>query len=146
MKPLGSVVNFSPKGSIVIKADITPRIGQVVCDSKGAPLGKIIRITGPVKTPYVLVSPLAKDEMSLFRVGGKKVFIDDSPRQPERREHRARRERPAPSRDANKGGRPQNRSDRPRGGGGFKGRPGAPRRQGQGNKPFKKDKRKRDRR
>ena len=146
MKPLGRVVNFSPKGSIVIRADITPRIGQVVCDSKGTPLGRIIRITGPVESPYILVSPLAKDEMSLFRVGGKKVFVDETSRQPERREYRARREGPPPSSDMRKGGRPQNRPDRPRGGGGFKGRPGAPRRQVQGKKPFNKDKKKRDRR
>ncbi|MGA1792781.1 MAG: Gar1/Naf1 family protein [Thermoplasmatota archaeon] len=146
MKPLGSVVNFSPKGSIVVRADITPRIGQVVCDSKGIPLGKIIRITGPVKNPYVLVSPLAKDEISLFRVGGKKVFVDDAPRPAERREHRVRKDDRGPPRDGKRSGRPQNRPERPRGGQGYKGRSGGQRKPDQGNRSFSRDRRKKDRR
>lgn len=81
MRPLGTVFNFSPKGSIVVKATITPRIGNFVCDNKGRPIGKIVRITGPVKAPYVLVSPMAKDEMSMFRLSGKKVFIDETHQQ-----------------------------------------------------------------
>ncbi|MGA1820459.1 MAG: H/ACA ribonucleoprotein complex subunit GAR1 [Thermoplasmatota archaeon] len=145
MKPLGSVVNFSPKGSIVVKADITPRIGQIVCDSKGTPLGRIIRITGPVESPYVLVSPLAKDEMSLFRVGGKKVFLEDAPRQMERREHRVRKEERGPPVDRKRGGRPQYRPDKPKGGGGYKGRPGGQGKQGQRNRQYSKDRRRKDR-
>lgn len=89
MRPLGKVFNFSPKGSIVVKATMTPRIGNLVCDNKGRPLGKVIRITGPVKAPYVLVSPMAKDEMSMFRLSGKQVFIDDTYHQRPKRDRRS---------------------------------------------------------
>jgi rRNA processing protein Gar1 len=90
------VFNFSPKGSIVVKATMTPRIGNVVCDKMGRPLGKVIRITGPVEAPYVLVTSMAKDEISMFRLSGKQVFIDDTYQQRPARDRRPRAKGPAP--------------------------------------------------
>ncbi|MBN1389365.1 MAG: hypothetical protein JXA22_01860 [Candidatus Thermoplasmatota archaeon] len=109
MRPLGTVVNFSPRGSIIIRSEIAPRIGQVVCDNRGTPLGKVIRITGPVSRPYIMVSALAKDEVQMFRIGGKKVFLDDGPRQPDRRPHRERSEPTRPRSGGNSGERPKGR-------------------------------------
>jgi rRNA processing protein Gar1 len=114
LRPLGKVFNFSPSGAIVVKAGTTPRIGNIICDNKGRPIGKVVRITGPVSEPYVLVTPLAKDEMSMFRLTGKQVFIDDS------NIHRPKRKgRPpssAPRRDrkpfASKSTNPKMRRDR----------------------------------
>jgi rRNA processing protein Gar1 len=102
------VFNFSPKGSIVVKATTTPRIGQIVCDNKGRPLGKVIRITGPVSSPYVLVSSLAKDEISMYRLSGKQVFLDDRSDHSPPRERRTRpvnyqKNRAPPKRDGNRG-------------------------------------------
>jgi rRNA processing protein Gar1 len=96
LRSLGKVVNFSPKGSVVVRAASTPRIGQMVCDNKGRPIGKIIRITGPVGSPYVLISALAKDEISMFRLSGKQLFLDDSSRRPAPRERVARPRGPPP--------------------------------------------------
>jgi rRNA processing protein Gar1 len=100
LRPLGKVFNFSPKGSIVVRATITPRIGNVVCDNKGRPLGKVIRITGPVNSPYVLVTSAAKDEMSMYRLSGKQVFIDDSFQQRPPRERRPQSKGPRSDRKA----------------------------------------------
>lgn len=103
MRPIGKVVNFSPKGSVVVRATMTPRIGQFVVGRKGEPVGKIVRITGPVDSPYVLVQPGVKEDGSLFRLAGKPVFIDD--RQPQRRERRSDDQRGPGRKQERSGGR-----------------------------------------
>ncbi|MGA1873083.1 MAG: H/ACA ribonucleoprotein complex subunit GAR1 [Thermoplasmatota archaeon] len=124
MKVLGSVVNFSPKGSIVIRADITPRIGQTVCDKMGAPVGRIVRITGPVDRPYVMVSGAANEETALFRLRGRKVFLDDSPRHTERRERFRKQSTRTDLPGQRRKGPPAGARDRQRGGGRPKGKGG----------------------
>jgi len=74
MRPLGKVVNFSASGSIVIRSDRAPRIGITVVDRRSNPIGRIVRITGPVKAPYLIVKPHHDAESPLFRMLGKEVY------------------------------------------------------------------------
>ncbi|MGA1866161.1 MAG: H/ACA ribonucleoprotein complex subunit GAR1 [Thermoplasmatota archaeon] len=110
MRQLGTIVNFSPKGSIIIRSEITPIIGQVVCDNRGVPLGRVIRITGPVDRPYIMISPMAKDNVHLFRMGGRQVFLDERSKPLNRKERMEKPEvqRQRSGRDG--GGRPRDRS------------------------------------
>jgi len=111
---LGKVVNFSSSGSIIIRGGMTPRIGQLICGRKGEPIGKVIKVTGPVGSPYVIINPVIKEEASLHRLAGRPVFIDERPppRQDERRSRGGefQRERSGPGRSYHsKGGHPSGR-------------------------------------
>ncbi|MFW3145857.1 MAG: hypothetical protein ACMUIE_03495 [Thermoplasmatota archaeon] len=93
MRPLGKVVNFSPKGSIVVKAVITPSIGQTAADRRGGQIGRIIRITGPVDAPYVMIKPFGSRDGQLQNLGGKELFIAEDEESRSRRNRTGKAER-----------------------------------------------------
>ena len=76
MPVLGSVQNISHRGLLVVKADITPREGAVVLDSSNVELGRVRRVFGPVKSPYVTVKPVQGRERDMLRFLGKRVYIN----------------------------------------------------------------------
>lgn len=57
MKKLGNVKNVIHDGSILLQALGTPVPGTRVCDMRGAEVGKVARVFGPVDAPYVSVKP-----------------------------------------------------------------------------------------
>ncbi|MFQ5831347.1 MAG: Gar1/Naf1 family protein [Candidatus Thorarchaeota archaeon] len=63
MKRLGKVLHVSKRGSLILRTDKTPPIGErsVVMNKQAEKIGTIIDVFGPVKNPYVAVSPLNKD-------------------------------------------------------------------------------------
>ncbi|MBN1540469.1 MAG: hypothetical protein JW939_10020 [Candidatus Thermoplasmatota archaeon] len=88
---------------------------------------------------------MAKDEVQMFRMGGKKVFLDERPKPLIRKERRERPEaqRPAYGRDG--GGRPR---DRPKGSRDFKVRgkaEGKHKKNVRGSAPSPRDRRKKPR-
>lgn len=56
MKLLGKVLHTGTKGPI-LKASITPKVGQPVFNSKGERVGNIYDLFGPVGSPYTIIKP-----------------------------------------------------------------------------------------
>jgi RNA-binding protein len=73
MRKLGVVRNLSYKGDILVKASFAPRMGERVLDASKRPLGRIKRVFGPVKAPYVTVEPVEEPPLGLI---GSDVYIE----------------------------------------------------------------------
>jgi len=114
LKALGKVVNFSLKGTLIIRAEWAPCIGDRIIDRRSRPLGKVIRITGPVSSPYVIVSPSEEARGSLMGLIGSEVFI--LPRASVAERGPARRGGRGPHGPTGNYDRPFRRSDRGRSG------------------------------
>ncbi|MCU0798460.1 MAG: Gar1/Naf1 family protein [Candidatus Thermoplasmatota archaeon] len=80
MEVLGKVVNFSPKGSLVVRASSAPQPGQMVVDRRQRPVGRVVKVTGPVAAPFVIVAPVKDLEGPMNRLLGAEVFLQ--PHQP----------------------------------------------------------------
>ncbi len=80
MKSAGKVVNFSNRGNIILRSKETPKIGDYVKDRRSNTIGKVIRITGPVSFPYVVLSPKVEDPSILKGLLGRELFISEGER------------------------------------------------------------------
>jgi len=58
MKKLGNVQNVIHDGSLLLKACDAPAPGTAVRDARGADVGRVARVFGPVAEPYVSVRPV----------------------------------------------------------------------------------------
>jgi rRNA processing protein Gar1 len=68
LRRIGQVIHISPGGKAIVKAEITPRIGETALDEKNRQVGRIFDIIGPTVSPYVEVSVNIEDSQSI--VGG----------------------------------------------------------------------------
>jgi rRNA processing protein Gar1 len=68
LRIVGQVVHISPGGKAVVKAEMTPRIGEPAFDEKNRRVGKVFDVIGPTVSPYVEVSLSVEDPKSV--VGG----------------------------------------------------------------------------
>ena len=119
MRSIGKVVNFSSSGSIVVKGTVAPRIGSIAVDKRSTPVGKVVRITGPVDGPYLIMKPLGDYPGGLMRLLGHPVYLGQEPQRRHREGgRRPQRAGPRPGR-----GRPETRGGRGRSGGEGKGDP-----------------------
>jgi RNA-binding protein len=75
MKKLGVVHNLSYKGDILVKASFAPRTGDKVLDASKRPLGRVKRVFGPVRSPYVTVETAQDPTLGLI---GSDVYIEVS--------------------------------------------------------------------
>lgn len=73
MKLLGVVQDISHDGRLIVKARFAPRNGAVVRDNLKGNMGRVARVFGPVRSPYVAIQP-AKD-MKTIAVLGKEVYV-----------------------------------------------------------------------
>jgi len=76
LRRIGQVIHISPGGKAIVKAEITPRIGETALDEKNRQVGRIFDIIGPTVSPYVEVSVNIEDSQSI--VGGF-LYIPSSP-------------------------------------------------------------------
>jgi rRNA processing protein Gar1 len=123
IRPAGRIVNFSNKGNIILRSESPPRLGDLIVDKRSNSIGKVIRITGPVSSPYVILSSKVEDQSMLRGLLGKEVFISDRQfkgRTSSRKRHEASRKQPGRGRieRRNQGSESRsdkkNRTDRPR--------------------------------
>jgi RNA-binding protein len=77
IKTAGKVVNFSNKGNIILRGRDAPRIGSLIVDKRSNKIGKLIRITGPVSSPYLILSPRTDDPDLLRNILGKDLYISE---------------------------------------------------------------------
>ncbi|MCL2712048.1 MAG: Gar1/Naf1 family protein [Methanomassiliicoccaceae archaeon] len=75
MNVLGVVEDISHEGLIIVRGEVTPEYGNIVCDPKGKKIGTVKRIFGPVKEPYISVVPA--DRSVLKGIEGKKVYFEE---------------------------------------------------------------------
>ncbi|NWF97067.1 MAG: H/ACA RNA-protein complex protein Gar1 [Candidatus Thorarchaeota archaeon] len=58
MRRLGRISHVSQQGHLILRTEKSPPIGAKVVDKKVKPVGTIIDVFGPVKEPYVSISPV----------------------------------------------------------------------------------------
>lgn len=79
MKPAGKMINISKKGNIILRSRKAPDIGLFIVDRRSTPVGKVIRVTGPVSDPYVILRPAKSDPTFFNSLLGKDLFISEKP-------------------------------------------------------------------
>jgi RNA-binding protein len=60
LRRLGTVLQISNRGSIIIRTEKVPPIGNksIVFDKRAQEIGIIVDVFGPVKNPYLAIRPL----------------------------------------------------------------------------------------
>jgi RNA-binding protein len=75
LRRLGKVLHISKRGSIILRTDKTPPVGNrsIVLDKKAQEVGTIIDVFGPVKEPYVAVRP--KRDLDASKLVGQMLYL-----------------------------------------------------------------------
>ncbi|MFX0106807.1 MAG: H/ACA ribonucleoprotein complex subunit GAR1 [Candidatus Hodarchaeota archaeon] len=75
MRRLGKVLHVSKQGSLILRTDKTPPMGDrsIVVDKSAEKIGTIVDVFGPVKNPYVAVRPLEKKRLD--RLVGQILYL-----------------------------------------------------------------------
>ena len=107
MKSVGNVVNISKKGMLILRTEKAPRIGDTICDRKKAVIGKVSRVTGPVRKPFVFVKPFKDADRLMTGIVGSELFIGEGK---ERRTRSEKRNRKSPA-FTKRGGRYKGRKE-----------------------------------
>ncbi len=74
-KRLGSVVDLSYRGHLVVLCEFAPEVGATVYDSRRQRAGRVVRVFGPVAAPYATVNPAKKGKAVMSFVGGD-LFVE----------------------------------------------------------------------
>ncbi len=87
MLALGVVENIAYDGSVLVRARFAPPRGAAVVDRRRRPVGRVVKVFGPVKEPFATVRPDGKPSISLI---GSEVFVEEvgNARQEDRRGRR----------------------------------------------------------
>jgi len=75
LRRLGKVLHISNRGSIILRTEKTPPVGDrsIVLDKKAQEVGIIIDVFGPVKEPYVAVRP--KRDYDVSNLVGQMLYL-----------------------------------------------------------------------
>lgn len=68
------VENIAHDGSLLVRSEFAPPRGVDVSDKRNRPLGRVIRVFGPVKEPFTSVRPAVPASPSLV---GADVFVSE---------------------------------------------------------------------
>ncbi|MFQ5918814.1 MAG: H/ACA ribonucleoprotein complex subunit GAR1, partial [Thermoplasmata archaeon] len=74
MKKLGTIKDFSYRGDLVVRATFAPPPGARVRDRRKQTLGRVVRVFGPVRAPYVTVKPTKQPKLRLLGSG---VYVEE---------------------------------------------------------------------
>jgi rRNA processing protein Gar1 len=90
MKKLGIVKNVIHDGTILLRASEMPVPGTRVYDLRGVEVGKVARVFGPVKEPYVSLKPKPQTETmgllgTTLYLGSEELLSQNRPRTTGRR-------------------------------------------------------------
>ncbi len=66
--------NIAHDGSLLVRSEFAPPRGAEVSDKRNRPLGRVMRVFGPVKEPFTSVRPAVAASPSLV---GADVFISE---------------------------------------------------------------------
>ncbi len=73
MRLLGVVQDISHDGKLIVKARFAPNTREVVRDNLKTEVGRVAKVFGPVRAPYVAIEP--KKELRSLAVLGKEVYV-----------------------------------------------------------------------
>jgi rRNA processing protein Gar1 len=73
MRTLGKVRGIGYDGKLIVKGNFTPVSKTEVFDNSSACLGRVVKVIGPVYSPYVLIK-LPKNHNPSLDLVGKTVF------------------------------------------------------------------------
>ncbi len=78
MSPIlvGEVENITSEGQFILRTDSKVKVGSTVTDRSQRIVGRITRVFGPVKRPYVSVAPKNKKNAGLAMMG-KKLYLNE---------------------------------------------------------------------
>ena len=74
IRRIGIVENVSYDGSLLVRCQAAPTFGTHVADKRARPLGKVVKVFGPVKEPFAAVRPAAKVSLSIL---GSEVYASE---------------------------------------------------------------------
>jgi len=70
---LGVVQDISHDGRLIVKARFAPNPRAIVRDNLKGEVGRISKVFGPVRSPYVAIEP--RKELKTLAVLGKEVYV-----------------------------------------------------------------------
>ena len=73
MRLLGVVQDISHDGKLIVKARFAPNLKELVRDNLKGEIGRVSKIFGPVRSPYVAIEP--RKEQKTLAVLGKEVYV-----------------------------------------------------------------------
>jgi RNA-binding protein len=75
LRRLGTVLHISHRGSIIVRTEKVPPVGNksIVLDKRAQEIGTIIDVFGPVKSPYVAIRP--KKELDIKKLVGQVLYM-----------------------------------------------------------------------
>ncbi|MBU0623584.1 MAG: Gar1/Naf1 family protein [Candidatus Thermoplasmatota archaeon] len=73
LRLLGVVQDISHDGKLIVKARFAPNLKEFVRDNLKGEVGRVSKIFGPVRSPYVAIEP--RKELKTLAVLGKEVYV-----------------------------------------------------------------------
>jgi len=70
---LGVIQDISHDGKLIVKARFAPNPKEIVRDNLNAEVGRVSKVFGPVRAPYVAIDP--RKELKTLAVLGKEVYV-----------------------------------------------------------------------
>lgn len=74
LRVLGVVQEVAHDGKLIVRGSEAPRGRAEVLDNRKRRLGRVIRVFGPVDSPYISVEP--RGDLSLMGMIGKQVYFE----------------------------------------------------------------------
>jgi rRNA processing protein Gar1 len=71
MRSLGKLVGRSRSGSLIVRSEAPPSLGETVVDKDLVVLGRVVDVFGPASTPYATIREQGRSSIS----PGKKVYV-----------------------------------------------------------------------
>lgn len=74
MKRLGIVKDISYRGTLVIRAERAPKLGEEVFTREGMHIGRVEKVYGPISRPYISMKPTSRNKKLMGTIG-KEVYV-----------------------------------------------------------------------
>jgi len=75
LRLLGVVQDISHEGKLIVKARFAPKMKEIVRDNLRAEIGRVSKVFGPTRSPYVAIEP--RKELRTLAVLGKEVYVQE---------------------------------------------------------------------
>jgi rRNA processing protein Gar1 len=73
LRLLGVIQDISHDGKLIVKARFAPNAREVVRDNVKSEIGRVAKVFGPVRSPYVAMEP--RNGLQTLAVLGKEVYV-----------------------------------------------------------------------
>lgn len=73
MRLLGVIQDISHDGKLIVKARFAPKMRETVKDNLKSDIGRVSKVFGPVRSPYVAIEP--RKELKTLAVLGREVYV-----------------------------------------------------------------------